>query len=66
MDVRSKNLFRDRLDAKNSEPSLKIEVGQKGRTFHFEKGNYVQSGIRQQNAQMFDHLRNIECSKGAT
>jgi hypothetical protein len=50
MDVRSKNLFRDRLDAKNSEPSLKIEVGQKGRTFHFEKGNYVQSGIRQQNA----------------
>jgi hypothetical protein len=48
MDARSKSLFRDRLDAKNSEPNLEIEVGHKGKTFHFERGNYVQSMTRQQ------------------
>jgi hypothetical protein len=48
MDARSKNLFRDQLDAKNSEVSSKTKVGHKGKTFHFEKGNHVQSGTRQQ------------------
>jgi len=66
MDVGSKNLFRDKLDARKFEPNLKTKVGQKGKTFHSVKGNYVQSGTRQQNAQMFDHLRNIDCFKGAT
>jgi hypothetical protein len=65
MDARSKNLFRDKLDARNFEPSSKKKNGQKGKTFHYERGNYVQSGIRQQNAQMFDHLINIYCFKGA-
>ncbi len=48
MDAGSKNLFRDRLDAKNFEPSLESKVGQKGNTFHSKRRNYVQSGIRQQ------------------
>jgi hypothetical protein len=34
MDARSKNLFTNKLDAKNSEPNLEIEVGQKGKSFH--------------------------------
>jgi len=50
MDVGSKNLLKDRSNAKNSKPSSKIEVGEKGKTFHFERRNYVQSGTRQQNA----------------
>jgi hypothetical protein len=41
MDVGSKNLFRDKLDPRNSEPSLKTKVGQKSKTFHCERGNYV-------------------------
>jgi hypothetical protein len=36
--------------SKTPNPSLETEVGQKGKTFHFERGNYVHSGIRQQNA----------------
>jgi hypothetical protein len=48
MDVGSKNLFRDMSNARNSQPSSKIKVGQKGKTFHFERKNYVQSGTRQQ------------------
>jgi hypothetical protein len=41
MDARNENLFRDKLDAKNFEPISKIEVGQKGKTLYFERGNYV-------------------------
>jgi hypothetical protein len=48
MDARSKNLFRDMLDAKNFELSLETKVGQKGKTFHFERKNYVQNRTRQQ------------------
>jgi hypothetical protein len=66
MDVGRKNLFKNKLDARNFEPSSETKVGQKGRTFHSKRGNYVQSGTRQQNAQMFDDLININCSKGAT
>jgi hypothetical protein len=32
MDAQSKNLFRDRLDVKNSKLSSKIEVGHKGKS----------------------------------
>jgi hypothetical protein len=46
MDVGSKNLFKDRSDARNCEPSSKTKVGEKGRTFHFERKNYVHSGTR--------------------
>jgi hypothetical protein len=49
MDVGSKNLFRDRLDAKNSKPNSIIEVGHKGKTFYFKRGNYVQSGQTRHN-----------------
>ncbi len=66
MDVGNRNLFRDKLDAINSKPSLETKVGQKGRTFHFERRNYVQSGTKQHNAQMLDHFRSTYCSKGAT
>jgi len=41
MDARSKNLLRDGLDARNFEPNLEIKVGQKSRTFHFERRNCV-------------------------
>jgi hypothetical protein len=41
MDVRSKNIFRNMLDAINFESSSKTKVGQNGKTFHFERGNYV-------------------------
>jgi hypothetical protein len=41
MDVASKNLFRDRSDPMNSKPSSKIKVGQKGKTFHFKRENYI-------------------------
>jgi len=44
MDAQSKNLFRNMLDVKNSKPSSKIEVGHKGKTFYFERRNYVQGG----------------------
>jgi hypothetical protein len=44
MDARSKNLFRDQLDARNSEVSSKTKVGHKGKTFHFEKGNMYRVG----------------------
>jgi hypothetical protein len=50
MDVGSKNLFRDRLNVKNFQPSSKIELDYKGRTFHSIRGDYVQNGTRQQNA----------------
>jgi hypothetical protein len=46
MDVGSKNLFKDELDAKNFEPNLKIEVGQKVKTFHSARRNYVQNRTR--------------------
>jgi hypothetical protein len=46
MDVGSKTLFKDELDAKNFEPNLKIEVGQKVKTFHYARRNYVQNGTR--------------------
>jgi hypothetical protein len=38
------------LNARNYELNSETEIGQKGRTFYFEKKNYVQNGIRQQNA----------------
>jgi hypothetical protein len=47
MDAESKNLFRDRLDARNSKPSSEIEVGQKGRILYFKRGDYVHSGTKQ-------------------
>jgi hypothetical protein len=50
MDVGSENLFRDRLDARNYEPSSETEIGQKGRTLYFERRNYVLNGTRQHNA----------------
>jgi hypothetical protein len=52
MDARNKNPFRDKLDVKNFKPNSEIEVGHKGKTFHSKRskrGNYVQSGTRQQN-----------------
>jgi hypothetical protein len=45
MDAKSKNLSRNKLNAKNFEPNSETKFGQKGRTFHFERGNYVQSGL---------------------
>jgi hypothetical protein len=36
--VRSKNLFKNKLDARNSKPSSKIEVGQKVKPFIFKEG----------------------------
>jgi len=39
MDAGNEKLFGDKLDAKNFEPNLKIEVDQKGKTFYFERGN---------------------------
>jgi len=41
MDAKSETLFRDGSNAKNSEPSSKIEIGQKGGTLYFERGKYV-------------------------
>ncbi len=49
MDAGSKNLFRDRSNAKNYEPNLKTEVGQKGKTFPFERRNLVHNGTKQKN-----------------
>jgi hypothetical protein len=63
MDAGSENLFKDGLDAKNSKPSSKIEVGHKGKTFYSKRRNYHKVGC-QQNVQMFDLLRSIDCSKG--
>jgi hypothetical protein len=37
MDVGSENLFKDRLDARNSKPNSKIEVDQKGRTLYSKR-----------------------------
>ncbi len=37
MDVGSENLFRNESDARNSELSSKTKVGQKGKTFYFER-----------------------------
>jgi hypothetical protein len=41
MDARNENLFKVKSDTKNSKPNLKIEVGQKGRIFHFEIRKFV-------------------------
>jgi hypothetical protein len=41
MDARSKKLLKDRSDAENFDLNLKIEVGQKDKTFHSEKRNNV-------------------------
>jgi hypothetical protein len=41
MDVINEEPFGDRLHAKKFEPSLEIEVHQKGITFYFEGGNKV-------------------------
>jgi hypothetical protein len=40
MDVGSKKLLRNKLDARNSELSSKV-VGQKGKTLYFERKNNV-------------------------
>ncbi len=66
MDVRSEELFGNRLDAKNFELNLEIKVGQKGKTFYSKIGNNVQSGTKQQNVHMFDHLKSTYCFGGAT
>jgi len=47
MDVGSKKLSKDRSNAINFELGSKTKIGQKSKTFYFEKGNNVQSGIRQ-------------------
>jgi hypothetical protein len=47
MDARSKNLFKDMLNAMNSKLSSKTKVGQKGKTIHSERKNYVQNMTRQ-------------------
>ncbi len=41
MDVGNEKLFGDMSNAKNFEPSLEIEVGQKGKTLYFERWNNV-------------------------
>jgi hypothetical protein len=41
MDAKSKNLSINKLNVRNFEPSSKTKVGQKGKTFHSEKKNYV-------------------------
>jgi hypothetical protein len=41
MDVGSKELLRNKSDAINFEPSSKIEVSQKGKTFYPERGKNV-------------------------
>ncbi len=46
MDARSENLFRDMFDAKIFALSLETKVGLKGRTFRFERRNYVHNGTR--------------------
>ncbi len=66
MDVRSEELFGNKSDAKNSKPSSETKVGQKGKTLYSKRGNYVQNGTRQQNAQMFDHLKSTYYYKGTT
>jgi hypothetical protein len=60
VDVGNEKLFKNTLDAKNSKPSLEIEVSQKGTTFYFEKRNNVHSGTKQQNVQMFDHFKSTK------
>ncbi len=47
MDAGSKNMFRDMSNVINYKLSLETEVGQKGKTFHSKRGNYVQNGTRQ-------------------
>jgi hypothetical protein len=46
VDARSKELFRNRSDAKNFDFSSKIKVSQKGRTFYSKRRKSVQSGTR--------------------
>jgi hypothetical protein len=41
MDVRSKELHKDRSDTKNSEPNSKTKISQKGKTFYFERGKAI-------------------------
>jgi hypothetical protein len=41
MDVRSEKLFEDKSNVKNSEPSSKTKVGQKGKNLYFEGRNNV-------------------------
>jgi hypothetical protein len=65
VDARSEELFKDKLDARNFELSSKIKVSQKGSALYSERRKNVQSGTRQQIVHMFDHLRSIDCSKGA-
>jgi hypothetical protein len=62
MDAGSKELFGDKLDAENFKPSSETKVGQKGRTLYSKRRNNVYNGTRQQNAQMFDHLKSTYCS----
>ncbi len=62
MNTRSEKLLGNMLDAKNFDPSSETKVSQKGKTLYSKRRNNVQSGTRQQNAQMFDHLKSINCS----
>jgi hypothetical protein len=57
MDARCEKLLRDKLNAKNFELRLKIEVSQKGRTFCSKRGINVQNGTIQQIAQMFNYFK---------
>jgi hypothetical protein len=47
MDVGSKKLSKDNLDARNFELSSETKVAQKGIAFYSKRGNNVQSGTRQ-------------------
>jgi hypothetical protein len=61
MDTGNGELLRDMLDAKNYGFSSETKVSQKGITFYFENIYNAHSGIRQQNAQMFDHFKTTNC-----
>jgi hypothetical protein len=53
-------------NAKKIEFSLETKVSQKGKTLYYKRRKNVRSGTRQQIVQMFDHVKNIDCSKGTT
>jgi hypothetical protein len=47
MNARSEELFKNKSNAKNFEPSLATKVSQNGRTLYFERRNNVQNGTKQ-------------------
>jgi hypothetical protein len=65
MDARSKTYIK--IDQMTKTLNLvQKKIGQKGKTFHSKIENYVQSGIKQCNVHMFDHLRTTNYFEGAT